>query len=323
MHSPRPANIELIPLIWYNAAVFKQRGEIVRLYPVVAIAFVLALSGTALADRHSKYILSEGNVDGFALEGTELSYYYYIPSPPWGGTWFHALPTAPLSEGYVIGQFFRIGDISTGGAPLSDPSCCHLLEGFRVLDFAGYGCSYPQYEGLFTVAFDVYCSDESGCPIGPSLWNSGPVETCWPWTYLVMDPPLDIAQCYSLEGPPPSAPRILITATHVGSETAYPTWGLDNVSTPCLMGSEMHDISCLPALYPRPFYSHYETMHSGYYGPGFEYCPPQWFKDPEDDTPDGSLYGYLELVWKIYVDCSGASAIESSTTWGAIKSMYR
>ena len=84
----------------------------------------------------------------------------------------------------------------------------------------------------------------------------------------------------------------------------------------------MHDLGCLPALYPRPYVSHYSTIHSGYYGQDFAYCPPQWFKDCRDTTPDGSQYGYIELTWSIVMRCVGPSKVEA-TTWSAIKSMYR
>lgn len=99
-------------------------------------------------------------------------------------------------------------------------------------------------------------------------------------------------------------------------------WGADNISTPLGEGCPMHDLGCLPALYPRPYVGHYSIMHSGYYGQGFEYCPPLWFKDGNDTTADGSQYGFVELKWRIYLACSGPTATEG-TTWGDIKSMYR
>jgi hypothetical protein len=63
-------------------------------------------------------------------------------------------------------------------------------------------------------------------------------------------------------------------------------------------------------------------MHSGYYGKELEYCPPVWFKDKNDTTPDGSEYGFIELAWTIYVICSGPTATQPAA-WGSIKSMYR
>jgi hypothetical protein len=85
----------------------------------------------------------------------------------------------------------------------------------------------------------------------------------------------------------------------------------------------MHDTGCLPALYPRPEASHYATVHSGYYGTGvIQYCPPQWFIDQGDTTPDGTQYGFIELAWRIYLICTGPTGLEG-TSWGKIKSMYR
>ena len=84
----------------------------------------------------------------------------------------------------------------------------------------------------------------------------------------------------------------------------------------------MHDIGCLPALYPRPAISHYSTIHSGYYGTNFAYCPPLPIFDGRDTTRDGSQYGSIELLWTIYLDCGGPTSNEAST-WGGIKSIYR
>jgi hypothetical protein len=90
-----------------------------------------------------------------------------------------------------------------------------------------------------------------------------------------------------------------------------------------MLGCNMHEHGCLPALYPRPYTSHYSAMHSGYYGNGsFQYCPPERFRDGRDSTPDGTLYGCIELAWRLYLSCSGPSATEPST-WGAIKAIYK
>ena len=188
------------------------------------------------------------------------------------------------------------------------------------MDFAGYGTVYP---GRFTIEMDIFCSDERGCPVGPRLWTSGPLETHFAWNYIDLEPPLCLTSCSTPPGPPPpSALRILVTATHTGTDGVYPAWGLDNISTPIEQGCTMHDISCLPAAYPRPYVSPYPRVHSGYYGVGFQYCPPLWLYDGRDTTRDGSQYGSIELLWRIYLSCTGPSAVEPST-WGSIKSIYR
>jgi hypothetical protein len=84
----------------------------------------------------------------------------------------------------------------------------------------------------------------------------------------------------------------------------------------------MHEYSCLPTIYPRPYNSYYPTIHSGFYGQNFGYCPPMWFADSRDTSPDATVYGYVELAWRIYLVCSGPTNVEP-TTWGNIKSMYR
>ena len=249
------------------------------------------------------------------LSDCYLQYYYYIPCPTY--TWFWAWYYGTYGD--MRGTFFRVGDTSTGSGQACDPLDCHRLEMIRILDFAGYGTIYPD---LFTVVFDIWCSDEYGCPVGPSLWNSGLFETNYAWTYITVDPPLCITDCCVDPGPPPGGPRVLVTATHVGLHPWYPQWGMDNISTALFMACEMHDVSSLAALYPRPYNSHYETVHSGFYGNDFRYCPPLWFYDGRDTSTNGTQYGCIELAWRIYLSCTGPSATEP-TTWGNIKSMYR
>jgi hypothetical protein len=244
-----------------------------------------------------------------------LQYFYYVPCPTW--SWFWAF-CGPIT-GETMGAFFDLSDLSTGTGTACDPDVCHTLETVRILDFAGYGTLYP---GLFTIEMDVYCSNEFGCPSGPCLWTSGPVETHLGWNYVDIEPPVCLTSCSTIPGPPPSAPRILVTATHTGSFGIYPAWGFDNISTNFEMGCVMHDIGCLPALYPRPMVSHYGVIHSGYFGTGIQYCPPIGIFDGRDTTRDGSQYGVIELLWTIYLSCSGPTATEEST-WGGIKSLYR
>jgi hypothetical protein len=292
----------------------KEGGSMRRLLVCIAIVCILA-SSTAMAIEKRAYQMRE-DYGTAPLDECALQYYYYVPCPTY--SWFWAFTGWEIGD--VIGEWFEIGDLSTGGFGISDPVQCHTLEQIRVLDFAGYGTTYPWNA---TVEFDVYCCDSYGCPIGPSLWNSGPVNTGYAWNLIVIDPPISVCPCAVDPGPPPSAPRVLVTATHVdldfGDDFA---WGADNISSLLVEGCIMHDLGCLPVLYPRPYTSHHPTMHSGYYGRGFEYCPPQWFKDKNDTTADGSQYGFVELAWRIYMVCSGPTETRTST-WSDIKSMYR
>ena len=256
--------------------------------------------------------------DGFgpeALYDCTLNYYYHIPCPIESYYWAYY----GWEPGEMIGVFFEIGDISMGPGPACDPLTCFTLEQISVLDFAGYGTMYP---GLFTVEFEVYCADDQGCPIGAPIWNSGPWETHFTWNCVPVDPPLCLSGCVTQVDPAAGFPRILVTAVHTGTDGCYPAWGMDNVGTAVRMACEMHDISCSQALYPRPYNSHHATIHTGYYGIGFEYCPPLWFPDGHDTSPDATQYGYIELAWSIYLSCEGPTALRS-TTWGGIKSIYR
>jgi hypothetical protein len=286
-----------------------------RLSCVLAFVLILVIASSAAAFTTRAFHLKE-DFGSEPLYDNAIQYYYYIPCPTYSWFWSYT----GWTPGEIIGGWFQIGDISTGGWDPADPVNCRTLEMIRVLDFAGYGCG--RYPGMFTVEFDVYCCDELGCPIGPSLWNSGPYETCYAWNYIEVDPPLALCNCPVDPGDPGAGPRFLVTATHTGSDGIYPAWGMDNVSTAVQTGCPMHDLGCLPALYPRPYTSNYSSMHSGFYGQDFQYCPPEWFKDGRDSTSDGTQFGFIELTWRPYVACNGPSA-NRPATWGSIKSMYR
>ena len=283
---------------------------------MVTIALMLVVTAAACAYEKSAYLIR----DDFGTEplyDCALSYYYSIPCPTYSWFWGYW----GWTHGEIIGLHFTIGDIGTAGHDPCCPTSCHQLERIRVLDLAGYGTTYP---GLFTVEFDVYCCDENGCPVGPSLWNSAPWETAPGWNELMIAPPggLSICGCSIHPAPSASAPRALVTVTHTGTDASYPKWGMDNISKPLDESCRMHDYGCLPALYPRPSASHYPTMHTGYYGQGFACCPPLWFCDGCDTTPDCSQYGFIELAWRLYISCAGPTA-QRPTAWSSIKSMYR
>jgi len=288
--------------------------EVLAMKQLMAVMLVLILAAPAFGAEMRAFKMRD-DFGAASLCDCALQYYYYIPCPTY--TWFWAF--SGFDPGDVWGVWFRVGDISMGGHETCDPVNCHALEQFRILDFSGYGTVYP---GLWTIRFDVYCCDEDGCPVGPSLWTSGPWETHYAWNYIPVDPPLSICECSVDPGPPPSGPRILIACTKIGMNGGYPAWGLDNISTHLETGCEMIDLSGRPALYPRPYVSHYATIHSGYYGPDFMYCPALSVGDGRDTTRDLSQFGAIELAWTIYLICSGPSATEPST-WGNIKAMYR
>ena len=284
---------------------------------VVGFMLLVIISTSAAALEKRAFQIRE-DFASEPLQDCALQYYYYIPCATYAWFW----GWKGWEAGDVVGQFFQLGDMTTGDCAACDPSACHMLRAVRVLDFAGY-CNYPRYPDLCTVEIDIYCADEYGCPIGPSLWNSGHYwRMYYGWNYVEIDPPISVCGCCVNSGPPPSAPRILVAATHGGTYATYPTWGCDVISYPVLMMCDMHDYGCLPALYPRPYNSHYEVIHSGFYGKGFQYCPPQRFPDGNDSTPDASIYGFTELAWRIYLICSGPTEVESAT-WSEIKSMYK
>jgi hypothetical protein len=280
---------------------------------IVAALTVICLATCAWAIEKQAFKYKE-DFGTEHLAGCILQYYYYVPCPTFSWFWgFYGWEC-----GDVIGQYFTIGDSPTGVNSPCDPGDCHDMTGFTFMDFAGYGTTYP---GLFTVQFEIYCCDEYGCPVGDMLWSSGPIETHSGWNDIAVSPPLVLTDCSIEAGP--SRPRFLLAARHTGSDCTYPQWGFDNISGPLDDPSEceMHDLGSLPAIYPRPYTSHYADMHSGWYGIDFQYCPPFGFADGLDTTEDASIYGFVELAWKISIECNGPAT--DPTSWSRLKSMYR
>jgi hypothetical protein len=283
------------------------------------LALVLVLATTVFAWEKKAYQMRE-DFDTEPLSPGVLQYYYFTPCPTYSWFWVFT----GWSCGDVIGEVFYIGDMSMGGWTPCDPHNDHEVWQIRVLDFAGYGTVYP---GLFDVEFCIWCADPTDHnPVGPPyvpLWCSGRWVTHFGWNFIPVNPPVCITECCTTCDPP-GWPVILVTAKHIGTLCDYPAWGLDNISTPLEQACVMHDLGCMPVLYPRPWVSHYPVIHSGYYGScyDFEYCPPLLFCDGRDTTPDCSQFGFLELAWRIYTNFTGPTATEPST-WGNIKSMYK
>ncbi|MFZ1948385.1 MAG: hypothetical protein WAW06_12620 [bacterium] len=283
---------------------------------LIALALVITLAAAAYGLEKRACQMRE-DFGAEPLADCYMNYYYYIPCPTHSWFWeFYG-----WTPGAIVGEFFTVGDPSMGrsggGCPpytACDPYEDLMIDQLRVLDFAGYGTLYP---GLFTVEFSVFCADPLGCPVGPTLWASGSLEMCTTgWNYVGINRCFDMS-CFTEEW---GYPRFLVTARHIGRNPCYPKWGFDNISVPVELGCQMHDSGCCPAPYPRPAVSHYGTVHSGYYGVGFEFCPPQWILDGRDTT--GDTYGFVELAWRLYLIRSGITS-RAPSTWGAIKSMYR
>lgn len=286
--------------------------RITMIYLMLLLLLPLSV-GLAFGLKASSEMAKDSFVD-ISQTSCFLQYYYYIPCPDY--SWFWSFSGWLPND--VIGAAFRIGDVSMQAWASCDSAPDYVLESIRVLDFYGLGTVYP---GFFTVKFDVYCSDSSGCPIGPSLWTSPPLETSYSWNNIDLDQEVNLGNCFLLKSLPASNLWILVTATHIGSDCTYPAWGMDNISKAIAEGCEMHDAGCLPALYPRPYNSHYSMMHSGYYGPNMQFCPPYHFLDPSDTTATGNQFGHLELAWRIKFRPVSESTEQES--WGKIKSLYR
>jgi hypothetical protein len=251
------------------------------------------------------------------LYDCSLQYYYYIPCPTY--SWFWAF--SGWSQGDIIGTCFTVGDQSTGVVEPCDGFMCQGPPDFiRVLDLAGYGTVYP---GLFTFELDIYCASECCGATAPVvwLWHSGPLETHFGWNYFTDANMLSLSECWWY---PDYQSKFVITATMTGSDARYPAWGCDNLSQAANSGCPLHDIGCLPAVIGRnPCGTDAPMVHSGYIGAyPFEHWPPLPFCDGGDSTPDCSVWGAVELAWRVDLGCLGDVGDEP-TTWGNIKSIYK
>jgi hypothetical protein len=280
----------------------------------LVIALVLIVATSAFGVERKAYQIREDFGTEPLYDGA-LHYYYYIPCPTYSWFWgFYG-----WTPGEILGMCFRIGDQGFGGFDMLDPFNCHVLEQIRILDFAGYGTVYP---GLFTIELDVYCCAMSQNPY-LHLWNSGPLETHFAWNYFLVNPPYGISICPCCEYDF-MYPRVIVTMTFTGTQGQYPQVGFDNIGTALGQACIMHDLGCLPAVYPRDWTGGVDPrVHSGYVGTyPFEYWPPLGFCDGYDTTADCWMYGFVEAAWRLYIVCSGPTATEPSS-WGNIKSMYK
>jgi hypothetical protein len=300
----------------------EEGGYEMRLCIVLALVLVFASSAFALEKKAYQMRDDFGTEPLANAYDGALNYYYYVPCPT--SSWFWSF--TGWVPGEVIGHCFTLSDEGTGGYPIADPYDAQTLSRIRILDFAGYGTVYP---GQFTVEFDIYCADEC-CDVAAPLvhvWNSGPYETGFAWNYVEINEPDGVCltvPCGEIDPGALIGHSFVITATHTGTDGIYPAWGMDNLSTPVGFACVMHDYGCLPAVYPRfACGAGFPQVHSGYIGTfPFEYWPPLAFLDGRDTTPDGSMFGAIELAWRAYFLNSGPTATEPSS-WGNIKSMYR
>jgi hypothetical protein len=285
---------------------------------VTALLLMLLLATSAFALEKRAYQMG-GDFGTEPSYDCALSYYYYVPCPTY--SWFWAF--TGWSPGDIVGTCFTVGDQGTGNWPPCDSEMCQCLMEFRVLDFAGYGVNYP---GLWTVEFDLFCVPEVCCgPTSPMVhvWNSGPRETAPGWNNVHAAPLVSLSECCIFPLPDCSASFVL-TATMTGTDGAYPAWGLDNISSALETGCAMHDIGCLPAVYPRgPCGEADPKVHSGFIGHyPLEYWPPLMFTDGRDTTPGASMFGGVDLAWRVYLWCVGPVDGAMPATWGSIKAMY-
>jgi hypothetical protein len=249
-----------------------------------------------------------------------LQYYYYIPCPTY--SWFWAC--SGWKPGDVLATVFTMGDYSTGAFEACDPFTCAHIEGVRVLELSGYGEAYP---GAYSVELDVYCCDAESYPCF-HLWNSGPLDLAFGWNEIEIEPHIPISLCAAECGDwDPAVKRFALTMTMTGADGEYPAVGFDNMGTSSQTGCLMHDVGCLPAVFPRGWMGGSgPKVHSGYVGDyPFRYWPP--LPLPDGLTHSGEFeYGFAEAAWRMYFHCTYPTSLETGlqpVTWGAIKSLYR
>jgi hypothetical protein len=305
------------------------------------LAFVLVLlvaglfSQTALAfeaelHKAGTYFTSleatpYGIVDDFETQplwDCGLQYYYYIPCPTY--SWFWAY--SGWEPGDILATIFTMGDLSTGAFEPCDPYVCAHIEAVRILELSGYGEAYP---GVYSVELDIYCCDAESYPC-VHLWNSGPLDLGFGWNEFEVWPLVEISRCAAECGNwDPTSKCFALTMTMVGTGGDYPAVGFDNVGTSVEAGCVLHDVGCLPAVFPRSWAGGSGTrVHSGYVGAyPFQYWPPL-------GLPDGLIYsgglgfgcGFVEAAWRMYFHCTYPTRFETtiqSASWGGIKNLYR
>lgn len=141
----------------------------------IGLALIVMLAASAHA-WEKKAFKARDDFGMAPLQDCYLQYYYYIPCPTYSWFWgFYGWTT-----GDKVGQFFTIGDTPTAGFAACDSAHCYGVTGFRVLDFFGYGQAYP---GLYTIKFNIYCCDATGCPLGEPLWESSRSRPCLSGTW--------------------------------------------------------------------------------------------------------------------------------------------
>ena len=112
-----------------------------RFYTVLALALVLVIAATAYGTEKKAAQMRE-DFGTQPLYDCYMNYYYYIPCTTSSWFWMYT----NWAPGDKVGVFYTIGDPSMGRAGSGcppylncDPCNAHVLEQFRVLDFAGYG----------------------------------------------------------------------------------------------------------------------------------------------------------------------------------------
>ena len=318
-HAACRAPMAIHPLLLDLTCSLPQGVITMRLWLAVVFALILVSAGSAYEMKAYRFRDDYG-MEPLQEYDSALSYYYYIPCPTY--SWFWGINGLEAEE--IIGVTYDLAQHSMGGLDPPDPVNDHRLMGFRVLNLAEAGSMYP---GLFAVQFDVWCAQSRSCynPIEEAhLWSSGPICLQEGYNYIWIEPNgVSICPCCLDLGPPPTDPLITITATKLGGNPSRPVWGFDDISHPVNMGCDLHDYGCLPALYPRPWVSHYPSIHSGYFGSyHWQYCPPLLFPDPMDTTLDYSDFGFIELAWRAYFKSTGPTSTDG-VTWSEIKSLYR
>jgi hypothetical protein len=281
-------------------------------YLVPLLILVLATSAFGL-ERKAYQMKEDFGTEG--LYDGALQFYYYIPCPTY--SWFWAY--SGWTPGDVVGMSFPVGAQGTGGWDTLDPLNCREIEQLRILDFAGYGTIYPI---LFDIRIDIWICAWNDPHIHIHIWESVSFGTHFAWNYI---PIPNVTFCEADPNPYGYVP-VLVTATHVGTDARYPAWGMDNISTSLEQACIMHDLGCLPAVYPRPGPGTTPgdplgNVHGGYFGTDPTTCPPIGIPDGRDTTPDVTQFGYIELAWRLYIVCGGPTATEPST-WSNIKAMY-
>jgi hypothetical protein len=218
-----------------------------------------------------------------------------------------------LEENQTVGTRFNMADSVAWHIPC-DTSACLTLDAIKIVLYDVLPSPNDQSMNL-----QVYATDQSGHILGDALGNVdfSPAYTgAGSFSASLIDftndgavPGLDLSGCGGH----------CVALLTWKNATGHPGLVLDVVSA-CVEACVTGNPACCKM--GTPPYTYPRTMPNTYdYGYGVEPGEPKPICDPAEPGESCPTWGYVEALWEAYF-CSVSASLES-TTWGAIKTLYR